>query len=435
MTATRATSERRPPAAQTRAHLPDAEGAVERDGVRVCWERHGDGDPAMLLLPAWSIINSRQWKAQVPYLARHYRGGHLRRARQRPVGPAAHRRGLRRRPVRGRRPGRPGRHRHTGGGARRAVAGRPLGGGAGRGPARAGLGRHPDRPGPALHGPAPPRAEQLLRRAARPPRRLGQVQPPLLAARVPGLPGVLRLPGLLRAPLHQAGRGHGGLGAGDEPREPDPHPAGRAAGQPGRDGGGPAPGPLPGAGRPRERGPGAAPRRGGRGRADRRGPGHHRGRRPLPSGPPPGQDQPAHPRVRGVARRDGEMTAVLATGREQTRARYPDAEGFAERDGVRLFWERYGDGETTVFLLPTWSIVHSRFWKTQIPYLARHYRVLTFDGRGNGSDDRTTGAAAYTEVEFAADALAVMDATATRRAVLVSLSCGALWSTVLAADH
>ena len=29
-----------------------------------------------------------------------------------------------------------------------------------------------------------------------------------------------------------------------------------------------------------------------------------------------------------------------------------------------------------------WSIVHSRFWKLQIPYLARHFRVVTFDGRG-----------------------------------------------------
>ena len=134
------------------------------------------------------------------------------------------------------------------------------------------------------------------------------------------------------------------------------------------------------------------------------------------------------------------MTAVRApsrprTGPEQTRARYPDAEGYAERNGVRLFWERYGDGEPTVLLLPTWSIVHSRHWKAQIPYLARHFRVLTFDGRGNGRSDRPAGAAAYTEREFAADALAVMDATATRRAVLVSLSCGALWSTVLAADY
>jgi pimeloyl-ACP methyl ester carboxylesterase len=126
---------------------------------------------------------------------------------------------------------------------------------------------------------------------------------------------------------------------------------------------------------------------------------------------------------------------AMSSAPEQTRARYPDAEGYAERDGVRLHWERYGDGEPTVFLLPTWSIVHARFWKAQIPYLARHFRVLTFDGRGNGRSDRPTGAGAYTEREFAADALAVMDATATRRVVLVSLSCGALWSTLLAADH
>jgi pimeloyl-ACP methyl ester carboxylesterase len=129
------------------------------------------------------------------------------------------------------------------------------------------------------------------------------------------------------------------------------------------------------------------------------------------------------------------VAATRPAAREQTRAREPDAEGYVERDGVRVFWQRYGDGRPTVFLLPTWSIVHSRCWKAQVPYLARHFRVLTCDGRGNGRSDRPSGAGAYTEREFAADALAVMDATATPRAVLVSLSCGALWSTMLAADH
>ena len=38
--------------------------------------------------------------------------------------------------------------------------------------------------------------------------------------------------------------------------------------------------------------------------------------------------------------------------REQTRARYPDESGFVERDGVRLYYEVYGTGETTVFLMP-----------------------------------------------------------------------------------
>ena len=80
--------------------------------------------------------------------------------------------------------------------------------------------------------------------------------------------------------------------------------------------------------------------------------------------------------------------SVLEARREQTRARYPDDEGYVEREGVRVFYEVYGDGEPTVFLLPTWSIIHSRHWKMQIPYLARHFRVLTFDGRGNGKADR-----------------------------------------------
>ena len=121
--------------------------------------------------------------------------------------------------------------------------------------------------------------------------------------------------------------------------------------------------------------------------------------------------------------------------REQTRARYPDAEGYVERDGVRVFYEVYGDGDPTVLLLPTWSLVHSRHWKMQIPYLARHCRIVTFDGRGNGRSDRPVGAEAYTIREFALDALAVLDATATERAVVAGVSCAALWGVLLAAEH
>jgi pimeloyl-ACP methyl ester carboxylesterase/predicted glycosyltransferase len=126
---------------------------------------------------------------------------------------------------------------------------------------------------------------------------------------------------------------------------------------------------------------------------------------------------------------------VPAPAREQSRARYPDETGYIERNGVRVFWERYGEGAPTVLLMPTWSIVHSRCWKFQIPYLARHCRVLTFDGRGNGRSDRPKEPEAYRESEFMADSLAVMDATATERAVLVSLSRGAERSLLLAANH
>ncbi len=117
------------------------------------------------------------------------------------------------------------------------------------------------------------------------------------------------------------------------------------------------------------------------------------------------------------------------------RARYPDETGYVERDGVRVFWERYGDGEPTILFLPTWTLIHSRCWKAQIPYFARHFRVLTFDPRGNGRSDRPQDPRAYAESEFAADALAVMDATDTERAALVSLSKGAQRALLLAAEH
>ena len=131
-------------------------------------------------------------------------------------------------------------------------------------------------------------------------------------------------------------------------------------------------------------------------------------------------------------------TASLAVGtatREQTRARYPDLDGYVERGRVRLYYEVYGSGERTVCLLPTWAIVHSRFWKAQIPYLARHFRVVAFDGRGGGRSDQPTGAEAYTIDETVADALAVFDATGTESASVVGFSCGALTATVLAADN
>jgi pimeloyl-ACP methyl ester carboxylesterase/predicted glycosyltransferase len=120
--------------------------------------------------------------------------------------------------------------------------------------------------------------------------------------------------------------------------------------------------------------------------------------------------------------------------REQSRARYPDEDGYAERDGVKIFYEVYGVGEPTVLLMPTWEIVHSRSWKLQIPYLARHTRVVTFDPRGNGRSDRPGDYDAYRRREFAADALAVLDAAGIDSAIAVSW-CDMGESLILAAEH
>jgi pimeloyl-ACP methyl ester carboxylesterase len=116
------------------------------------------------------------------------------------------------------------------------------------------------------------------------------------------------------------------------------------------------------------------------------------------------------------------------------RAREPDVTGYAERDGVKLHWEVFGAGSTTIALLPTWSIIHSRHWKAQVPYLARHFRVVTFDGRGCGRSERLDASDAYDYAEFAADTVAVLDATETDDAVLVGFSRGVLWGLKTAAE-
>ena len=126
---------------------------------------------------------------------------------------------------------------------------------------------------------------------------------------------------------------------------------------------------------------------------------------------------------------------TAAAAREQTRARHPDEEGFVDVGGVRIGYELYGASEPTLLLLPTWTIIQSRFWRAQVPYLARRNRVLTYDGAGNGRSDRPLDPAAYSVEAGAEAALAVMDATETERAVLVSLSQGAQWALWLAAHR
>src|SRR3979409_1751850 len=110
------------------------------------------------------------------------------------------------------------------------------------------------------------------------------------------------------------------------------------------------------------------------------------------------------------------------------RAREPDRSGFVDRDGVKVAWALFDrdlpPGAPTVFLLPTWAIIHSRFWKGQVGDLARRYRVLTMDNRGNGRSDRPANLELLTLAETVADCIAAMDATETAAGVIVGISMG-----------
>ena len=115
------------------------------------------------------------------------------------------------------------------------------------------------------------------------------------------------------------------------------------------------------------------------------------------------------------------------------RARYPDTEGFIERGGVKVGYEVFGAGEPAILLLTSWAIVHARQWKAQVPYLARHFQVITVEGRGNGRADRPGTPEAYGDREYVDDAIAVLDAIGVDRAVVVGLSVGGRHALQLAA--
>jgi pimeloyl-ACP methyl ester carboxylesterase len=126
--------------------------------------------------------------------------------------------------------------------------------------------------------------------------------------------------------------------------------------------------------------------------------------------------------------------SVTETG---TRARQPDSAGFATaRDGLRLYYEVFGEGPKTILFLPANPISHSRLWKAQVPYLSRHFRVVAYDGRGNGLSDYPDPAGKWLGRTPADDCISVMDATDTKAAVLVGECIDGVYPSVqIAASH
>src|SRR5262245_25576453 len=102
------------------------------------------------------------------------------------------------------------------------------------------------------------------------------------------------------------------------------------------------------------------------------------------------------------------------------RARYPDHEGFVERDGVKVAYEVYGHGDPAVLFVPASPISHARSWKGLIPFLSRHMKVVVTDGRGTHGSDRPHDRGCYGPDEVDADLVAVLQAAGVTEAVVVA---------------
>ena len=113
------------------------------------------------------------------------------------------------------------------------------------------------------------------------------------------------------------------------------------------------------------------------------------------------------------------------------RARLPDRSGYATRpDGLRLYYEVFGSGPKTMVLMPCSPICHSRMWKAQVPYLARYFRVVAYDGLGNGLSDHPDPAGAWPTSTAIDDCITVIDATETKSAILVGECADGVWPAI-----
>ena len=114
------------------------------------------------------------------------------------------------------------------------------------------------------------------------------------------------------------------------------------------------------------------------------------------------------------------------------RAREPDQVGDLDRNGVPVHYEVFGAGPATVMMLGCFPVVDGRQWKAQVPYLARHFRVVTIDPRGNGLSGRPTRPPDQSDALNVGDVAAVMDDLGVDAAFLVALCGGARWALNLA---
>ena len=106
------------------------------------------------------------------------------------------------------------------------------------------------------------------------------------------------------------------------------------------------------------------------------------------------------------------LAATLVLASSETRA----------PDGVRINYDARGEGATALVFLHG-GLANARFWEHQLDAFASDYRVVAIDSAGHGGSS-STERTEWTLATFADDVVAVMDALALERAVLVGNSMG-----------
>ena len=113
----------------------------------------------------------------------------------------------------------------------------------------------------------------------------------------------------------------------------------------------------------------------------------------------------------------------------------PVRDGFFGQDGVHTYFAVWGESGPYIVFAPLFQIGHMQALKATVPYLSRHFQVVTMDLRGNGRSDRPAEPAAYSFDQYYADLLAVLDHLEIRRLAIIGISAAAMAAIRLAAEE
>jgi pimeloyl-ACP methyl ester carboxylesterase len=100
-------------------------------------------------------------------------------------------------------------------------------------------------------------------------------------------------------------------------------------------------------------------------------------------------------------------------------------------NGIELYYELNGGGQPLVLIsglgYPLWQ------WHRMVPYLAEHFRVITFDNRGVGKSDKPAGP--YTAQMLADDTVGLLTELDIEKAVIMGHSMGGFIAQAIALDR
>jgi pimeloyl-ACP methyl ester carboxylesterase len=115
------------------------------------------------------------------------------------------------------------------------------------------------------------------------------------------------------------------------------------------------------------------------------------------------------------------VVLVLCPGAAQVHASWPFMA--VSDDGTQVSYEVYGKGDPALVFVHGWSC-DARYWRAQVPYFEKKYKVVTVDLAGHGHSG--SGRGRYTMKAFGEDVAAVVKATGARKVILIGHSMGGI---------